>query len=252
MPRPTKVTTQVNNWDAELAKFAEDAVKSEPALGSNYITTSGGALSYKGAAIRDNKIRVVVIDHAAVNLYYPGVWDPKAPTPPHCFAYGRDAKTLKPHEESHEPQGSATGTCVGCPQNEFGTARVGKGKACQNTRRLALIVEGDLNDVANAEVALLKVPTTSVAAWSGYVNQIANTLKRPPFGVITEITRVPDAVTQFRLEFRFVSVIEDGKILQALMERRPLVETELLHSYPPMPEVPAPAANPRGPRSRKY
>jgi hypothetical protein len=217
-------------WDAELSKLAQMATSVEENVGAggNMIGTAGGRLKYKGADIPGNKMTVVVVDHVIEYGYYTDGFDPDNPQSPACFAFGRDEKQLCPHEKSADKQND---TCQGCPQNEFVTALVGKGKACKNIRRLAILSQGDLEDVVNAEIAYLKVPVTSVKGWAGYVRQIAEVLKRPPLGVLTEISLHPDPKTQFRMEFKMVETIDDGELIGALLEKKKSVEKEIEFPY---------------------
>src|SRR6266496_6226194 len=148
-------STAVVPWSKELSDLANIATAIEENVGAagNMIGTAGGRLKWKGAEIPGNKIMVVVLDHIIEYAWYEGAFDPNNPQPPACFAFGRDEKTMTPHEKAADIQND---TCAGCPQNEFGSALVGKGKACKNSRRLALITQSDLEDVAGAEVAFLK------------------------------------------------------------------------------------------------
>lgn len=240
---PAKKTgTAVAKWDEELAKLAQQAKGLEANVGGgNFISTKGGRLQYNGAEVPGNSMRVIVVDHILENHYYNVRYDPDNPASPCCFAFGTDESDMAPHEESSEPQADA---CKGCPMNEFGSADTGRGKACSNIRRLALIAEDGMEDIEGAALAFLKVPPTSVKGWAGYVRQLADVMGRPPLGVITEISITPDPKTQFKINFSVVEKIEDGDVLQALIAKRAQAATELVVPYAPVEEAPAPA--PRG------
>jgi hypothetical protein len=106
---------------------------------------------------------------------------------------------MAPHPSSSQPQHT---DCKTCPHNQFGTADNGKGKRCKNSRALALIPAGTTAvDLPAVEVAVMKLPVTSGKNWSQYVNKIATLYARPPLGVITAITTVPDAKSQFKVMF---------------------------------------------------
>jgi len=67
-------------------------------------------------------------------------WPPEAPMgsdPPTCWSLG--GKDAVPHPEATESQHTS---CAGCPWNEFGTAKQGRGKACK-TKRADFLVEVD-------------------------------------------------------------------------------------------------------------
>ena len=226
-----KKTQAITKYDAEMAKYAQMAKDTEKNVGGgNFIGLQGGRMRYKGAEIPGNKMNVIVIDHILENNYYADKYDPDNIAPPDCYAFGRDEDEMVPHENSAKPQ---SGACVGCEKNEWGTADGGggKGKACGNRRRLALVTEGDMEDVESAEIAYLRLPVTSVRAWAGYVRQCADVLNKPPFAVVTSIEVVPDSKTQFKLQFELVQEIDDGEALGALLALREKVEKEIDFPY---------------------
>lgn len=235
-------TKAVANWDERLAGYATEVAATEQGGGGGkFISTKSGQLSYGGNVMPENKMTVVVLDHIMENHRYTERFNSEQPTSPVCFAFGRSEDTMVPHENSTEP---GCDQCKGCPLNEWGSADVGKGKACKNTRRLAVLTEDGLEDIENAEVAYLKIPVTSVKNWSGYVQAVANNLKRPPFGVVTEVSLVPDPNTQFRMQFKLVEAIEDSEALEALIARRALVANEIDFPYQPFEEAVAPTRKP--------
>jgi len=231
-------------WDEELAKLANIATSTEAGVGGgSFIGTARGILKYQGAEVPNNELNVVVVDHVLENALYRGAYDPDNPQSPICFAFGRTEEEMKPHEASTEPQSE---DCASCPHNQWGSADVGRGKACKNIRRLALISEGDLENVPAAEVAYLKIPVTSTKAWAGYVRQVAQNYQRPPLGVVTTIKLVDDDKSQFKVVSSLAGVIEDGEVIGALIEKNKQVAEEIMFPYQPAQEAPAPA-----PKGRK-
>ena len=162
-------------YDAELAKFAKaaDATEAHVGGGGQFIKTRGGVLEFQGAEVPGNAMNVVVTDHVLENNFYGDKYDPDNPQPPICYAFGRTDKEMVPHEEAADPQADS---CAECPWNKFGSADKGRGKACKNQRRLALIPEDGLGDLENAETAYLKIPVTSGKAWAGYVRSLDETM----------------------------------------------------------------------------
>jgi hypothetical protein len=65
---------------------------------------------------------------------------------------------------------------------------------------------------ATAAPAYMKLPVTSVNGYAAFVNQVASSLKRPPFGVITKVSVVPDAKSQFRVLFQALEKVGDDVI----------------------------------------
>jgi hypothetical protein len=235
MVAPKKTKMGVNKWDEELARQAQMAASIEESVivGGNFVSTRGGRLSFNGGEVPGNKLNVIILDHILENHYYTGRFDPDTPQSPVCFAFGRTEVEMAPHEKATEPQAEA---CKGCPLNEFGSADTGKGKACKNIRRLALIPEDAIEDLEGVQVAYFKVPVTSVKAWAGYIQQLANVLRRPPFAVVTEISIVPDAKTQFKVQFKLVSQIDDGDHLAALLAKKNEMAETIAFPYAPPSE----------------
>ena len=139
---------------------------------------------------------------------------------------------MAPHEKAEDKQNA---TCADCKWNAFKSDDRGKGKACKNIRRLALIHADSLDSpqaVAKAQVAFLNIPVTSVKGWANYVRTLANVMKRPPYGMVTQVEAQPDDATQFRLLFEPLAKITDGKLLQAIHALRQKVAADLQQPYP--------------------
>lgn len=210
-------STAVVDYMKELNALTVATSEAEKPQG-NWVSFKSGVLQIGGIAVKGNKVPVIVIHSLFENQWYKNRYDPNNVQPPHCFAFAEKDEDLKPHPDSAEPQAAS---CAECPKNAWGSdPDGGKGKACKNVRRLAMISPNDLGNVAKAEVALAKLPVTSVKNWSSYANQIANVLKIPPLAVITEMSVEPDAKTQFQVNFSLVDKIEDGEQIKALLGKR--------------------------------
>jgi hypothetical protein len=242
----------VVKWDEELAKLAEMSVGIEASVGSggNYIKTRGGQLEYNGGIIPGNKMNVIILDHVIEYVYYTDRFDPDNPQTPAAYAIGRDENDMRWHEDSIEPY--AGELCKDSDINQWGSADTGRGKACKNTRRLALLPEDAIEEgIEDAELAFIKVPVTSVKAWAGYVRQLADQLKRPTLGVVTEISLSPDPKTQFKMNFKLIGTIDDGDLIGELLEKRKTAETPLFAGYAKPEEDAAPPQRGRNaPRSK--
>lgn len=214
----TNAVANPTNWQDRLAKFAVAAVAAEAAPSGSFISAKSGVLQFANAAVAGNALDLIVIDSIYENTFYTGTYDPDNPESPVCFAFAHDDSELTPHPDSTEPQHA---TCKGCPQNEFGTADRGKGKACKNSRRIAVLPGADITSTAleTAEVAFMKLPVTSVKNWGNYVNTLATIDHRPPFAVVTTIGVVPDLKTQFKVTFTKKALINDEAALDTLIKR---------------------------------
>lgn len=241
-------TTAVVKWDEALAARAQMAKKAEESVSTgSFISLKSGVMSYNGNPVPGNKLDVVVVDAILENHHFDDAYDPNTPQSPSCYAFGRDEDEMSPHEKVDEPFSEK---CKGCPNNEWGSADTGRGKACKNVRRLAVIpadaLDGGAEGVEEAAIAYLKVPVTSVKAWAGYVNQLA-AANKPPLAFVTEISVTPDAGSQFKVNFKAKESIEDGELIGALLAKADVVEQTIAFPYQPVEEAPAkPARGARG------
>lgn len=228
VPVAVSGSNAVISYEDELKKLAIATAQVEKPS-SNWLSFKSGVLSYAGQPAPNNKVEVVVLDSIFENAYYEGRFNPNDPSPPTCFAFAEKDEELAPHESVESPQNTQ---CAGCKWNEWKSdPDGGKGKACKNSRRIAVMTANDLVNVDKADVALARIPVTSVKNWSTYANQIANTLKIPPLGVVTELSVAPHPTSQFQVNFRFVRKIEDGEQLQALLRKRGAVNSLINMPY---------------------
>jgi hypothetical protein len=260
---PAKSASSMVKWDEEMARQAAIASAATGAATGTFVNLKNGILSVDKTPVPGNKLAAVVVAHCFENAYYVGKYDPNNPQPPVCFAYGvpkpgmpiDEVKELEdnmvPHDMSTDKQNS---NCKTCPRNQWGSADEGKGKACKNLRRLALIPgdEESLVQIDKQKLYFMKPPVTSSKFFDGYVKDIAKTLKRPPMGVVTEISVVPDPKSQFLVKFELVEKIQDADQFEALAEISKRAFEEIDFPYQPASDeqkkaAPAAARN-AGPR----
>jgi hypothetical protein len=229
----------VTKWSDELAKYATEGAEKEVAPAGAFVSFKSGVLTVGGQRMDDNKLNCIVLDSVYENALYEGDYDQENPKPPVCYAFAQTEEGLRPHEKAPKPQYEG---CKGCPQNEFGTAERGKGKACKNIRRLAIISADAMTPeaVAEAEVFGVKVPVTSVKGWAYYVKGLNATLKRPPFAVVTEMKVIPDEKWQFRVQFKALDNVPD-ELIEAIIAKRESYAEQLIAPYPEAREDEAPA-----------
>jgi hypothetical protein len=174
---------------------------------------------------------MIILDSIYENKMYEGKYNPDVPSGPVCYAFAHTEEELKPHEKSPSPKCEQ---CKGCQYNEWGTADQGKGKACKNIRRLAVISADGVttpDGVKDSAVFHAEIPVTSVKGWCSYVKALAATLKRPPFGVITHVAVVPDAKSQFKVTFSNPRPIE-GDLGGAIMQKVEEAKANIVFPYP--------------------
>lgn len=238
-----KEETALVSVKEKLAAMGREAAEQEAGIagGGNFFSIRGGQLSFDGARIPGDKMAVVVVDSINENIYYPGRYDPDNTAPPTCFAFGRSDDDMAPDpSQVEEPQSSR---CSTCPHNQWESADNGKGKACSNKRRLALIPAGTIDDdnqleinedpthFETAEVAYLAVPTTSLRNYASYVKKASAILKRPPCALVTEISVRPDSKTTLVVEFDALAKLPDS-LIPALLDRNETERDVIAFPYP--------------------
>jgi hypothetical protein len=199
------------DWRNELAGYAAKTIKMEESTQSgNRISTQGGRLSYHNTPLKGNEMTVLLLSALVENAYYEGPYEADNPRAPVCFAFSEDGEDMQPHDKAHDKQSEK---CEGCPNAVWGSSSTGKGKACKNIRRVAVIPmpEVSLDAIEAAEIATLSIPVMSVKGYSAYVKELALNSNLPPFTWQTRVWLEPDAKSQFRVCFEAV-------------ERRPLAE----------------------------
>lgn len=241
-----KPTTQVNTYDELLAKAAvASAAKAQKALGTSaMVSVKGGQLALSGVFFPGGSAPFIVLDDTELNAYYPEKYDPNSIKSPACFAFGNeDGSPMKPHEIAAKPQHTG---CADCRWNQFKSADNGRGKACKNTQRLALLLAGTFEgekfvpakDLSERTLCFLQVPATSLKNWASYVQQLSAGLKRPPFGVVTRITSRPHATNQLEVVFECVRALTNDE-LGGIVPRVDEAKAAIRFPYEPGEDAPA-------------
>jgi hypothetical protein len=235
------------DYQAEMAALAQQYAK-ETTVSGNFITISGGIMQLAGEPLLGNQVCAVILDAVRENTYYPDKYDPENPSPPRCYAFGRLEGDMAPHPSMQgsdwfQPQHEA---CKGCPKNEWGSAALGKGKACQNRRRLLLLPAGyyvakpksrdfdlhlheDADHYRTADTVTLKLPVTSTRTYDKYVQSLA-ARRLPPCGVVTRVYCEPDPKSQYVIGFEPISSLPE-EIVAAVWPRHQSAEASLIQGY---------------------
>lgn len=240
-----KKSTALVPWNEKFAKYAKEGKDQIKNVGTGGLGVKfgRGSISIGGIAVQGGKLECVLIGSCALNKYYKEAYDPDNATPPDCYAFAliTDDPEMRPHEQAADKQSDL---CSTCEQNEFGTAKIGKGKACNNTIRLGLITAKDAEDAAGistAELGTGGVSPTNLKNYAGYIKALEEEHGRPVWAVVTEISSHDDPKTQIRLEFKMVALIEDDDILEALEKRFLKVQDTLQQPFAAATEKKAPA-----------
>jgi hypothetical protein len=237
-------STAITLWEQEMEQAAVAQSATEQHVGGyKSVSLKGGILSIDDNPVEDNEIRVVILSGIHENQMYEGNYNPEKPTTPSCYAFGDNEDEMSPHEASTNKQADL---CSSCWANEWGSADIGKGKACKNVRRLVLITEDALESAESLEEAeerMLKLPVMSVKNWTTYVKDVlAEQLKRPSWGVVTTIKVVPDAKSQFRVQFKFEELVQfDQELYDAMKKKAEQARKNSASAYPVFEEDEEPA-----------
>jgi hypothetical protein len=256
--------TEIVDWEAQMRREAEIAAGAQRSAGGGgkFFSTQAGVLQFDGTPLPGNQMAVIILADIMENSFYDGPFDPSSPASPVCFAFGHAEEDMEPHEKVDQDDyfTRQNPQCHDCPRNEWGSADTGRGKACKNVMRLALIPAGqykgkgtgrnqtfelelydDPSHFAKAEAAFLKLPVMSVKNYAKYVKALAADLGRPPHGVITNIYIEPDPKSQYKVCFEAIDKAPRD-LLQTLIQRHAAENASIDFPYSPPRDEEAEAA----------
>jgi len=101
------------------------------------------------------EVVLVKAANAISKVFYEHGYEEGSNSPPDCWS----TDGQKPDPASPKKQCS---TCAGCPHNAFGSANNGKGKACQDSKRIAVVPVADIENGLYNGPMLLRVPPASL------------------------------------------------------------------------------------------
>lgn len=254
---PKKPTTAVANYDEELARLAgASTTLTDSGGGGKFFSTQAGVLQFDDVPLPGNQMCVIIGAWCLENVYYDGAYDAQNRTPPKCFAFCKnpdEKDEMAPHEKVDEEDDfeRQADSCAECPKNEWGSAERGRGKACSNRRRLALLTGGiykpagrgayeleiieDAEHFATTDEAYLKLPVTSGKAFDAYVREIAEQFRKPLFAVYTRIYLTPDPKSQFKVNFELLDEVPQ-ELIPALLDRYKKLHENIDFPYIPFQE----------------
>lgn len=241
--RRKKGTAMISMADVE--KLMEEDVEEESSRAvageGNFISIKGGSFTYQGADIGE-EMEVVIVDFANENSYYDGPYNPDEPSSPACWSVSKDKSIdMVPSQDSPKLQCE---DCASCWANEYGSADTGRGKACKNSIRLAVVSQDDFDNLDAAEVAFIRVPPTSTKNFNKMSNGVRKVHKRPMYGIISRI-KFDDNADYETLLFEPVEPIGDPAVIMGLKELRGRIEDDILMEPDPSNYHEPPAKGPR-------
>lgn len=185
------------------------------------------------------ELLAIVVDFVTVNLYYDTMFDKDNPKPPACFSISPEPGNMTPSPNSPDKQADF---CNRCPQNEFGSALTGRGKACKNTRLLAVLPAASDE---NSPVWTMSIPPTSLKTFDAYVSNLAYKHRTLPVGVVTKITLDPNS-TYAAPKFELVRTLSEEELAQVFSRRAEAVQR--LSAEPDVSQYEPPKKKPAGKR----
>ncbi len=156
---------------------------------------------------------IVVVDFVYANSYYAGAYVEGEFSAPDCFAIAVEPNALAPSPNAADCQ-TETGACKGCWANEF--ASKGKGKACQNRLKIAIL---PTDATAETPFTILDISPTAIKGFSTYVQSVARGHQLPPYAVVTHVECNP--ATKYDVAvFSLSETIEDMDFVQMVRGRK--------------------------------
>lgn len=213
--------------EQQLAQSAQNlrAAINQPSANRLTINENGDWVGADGVVLGP-EIDLVVIDFMSANRYYPRPYNPKNPEPPVCFAFGRNISEMVPEEEAPEKQ---DGACATCRWNEFKSDARGVGKACKNTREIAVITHDQWGlPVEEQKIMTYSVSPTGIKTFDSIVNYAINTYGMPPIKIIVRASAVKQSTY---VTASFAPTGEENPMLEGHFARIPECE-QLLYRKP--------------------
>jgi len=226
MTENTAVISVEEQLKARLAVQAK--VASEMAGGGSQISFKGGQIIIDNQIVPGGEMNVIILGVLNERTYYPGQFDSNKIQIPVCYSYDGQL----PHADAADPQHS---NCRGCPQDAWGSANTGRGKACREAARLA-VISADA-DFETAPIYTCRVPISSISTVRELTGKAASAGKLVA-QFITKLIVKPDAKTFFSVTLMAINnnPIDLGLLLPRVNE----AETALYRPYPSIEEEAAP------------
>jgi len=227
----SKSMVSMQELERQLMEQAEQEAEKTQSGGGQYLSIKGKSFVFQGADLGE-ELEVVIIDWTNEKAYFDVPYNADDPSAPACWALG-DVKPqdLIPSDVSVKKQSEDCGSCWA---NAWGSSENGRGKACRDARRLALISSAQLDDpLEDIEVVFLRTPPTSCRNFDKFANGVRKVLKRPTHGIISTI-RFDEEADYEMLLFAAAEPIANPEHLQKVLTLREQVHEDLRQDYDPL------------------
>ena len=191
-----------------------------------------------GRPMPDLDVVIVGVAPSVSKIYYEKSYVEGDDNPPDCFSLDGVAPDANAPKKQNP-------TCGNCPKNAWGSRVTDAGKrakACQDSRRVALVPLGDIANESLGGPMLLRVPPTSLPNLANYADFLTRKGADIPW-VGTRLSFDED-VAYPKLKFSALGFLDDeqAEAVAAVMED-PLIE-RMLTDAAPTGSAPARAAEP--------
>lgn len=155
---------------------------------------------------------IIRMNAGTAKVFYLKGYDPESSEKQKPDCYSNDGVT--PASDAANAQSKK---CATCAHNQFGSARMGKGKACADSKRLAIATADQIN-----EPMLVRVPPASLQSLREFLKTLDN--RGADYNqVLTKISFDMDAESP-KLAFRPVGILDDKTYAQVTE----MMETDLI------------------------
>lgn len=170
MTANTAMTSIKERIKEELKGF-KDTV--QPPSGYN-ISLKGKVFTLPDGKSSPGPMDCIILDYRAYNSYYKGAYNAQKPEAPICFALGTNLKQMTPSENVKEQQHT---DCESCAFNQYNSAtNGGKGKACKNQRRIAVV---PVEAKPDTQPWVITVSPTGIKSFEAYRTRLDEAGKIP-------------------------------------------------------------------------
>lgn len=180
------MSTALTTMQEELAEELKSLSKTINKPSGFTISTRNKQFSFPDGTQANGPITAIILDWRNVNMYYPKVYNQNNPENPECYAQHKVIKEMAPDESVEKKQHD---NCEDCPMNEFGSATTGRGKACKNTVKLAVVAA---DATSETQPWILNVPPSSISGWSKFVLALEQQFGMLPVQVAADISFDPN------------------------------------------------------------
>lgn len=199
---------------------------------ANALRSTGAFISFKNANLKvdgqpipGNMIEVRVLAAIGERTYYADEFDADAVQVPDCYSLDDTV----PHIEARNPQSDS---CGDCPQNKWGTALRGKGKACREGARV-IVVPANV-PLKTAPMFTAKIPVTSLNTVTAFTSRCSQAGKLSG-EFVTQLSCVEDKKSFFKVHLTLKEVTNDMDMEQLLAKQDQAYELAM-QPYPRLDE----------------